>query len=513
MKRKIFAIVFSITLILSTCFTVGATGNEWVFDELNVISSETEDYIKNLNENTFSTYEDKPQFAVIMLKELPENYTMDEYKLDMFNEYGVGTKEENCGMLFVFAIEDREYGFEIGDGFTEGSLLREDLETDFIDSDMRSLLRNEKYDEVVMSITKHIEQLMYDEENGVYLQKEEARAKELEETQKAKEKIKDVLIIVVISITGITLLGILTFFIIDFYLDKRFINNVFKEYYKHISLIKLDEETLRNRFKEKLKSYSRKEIKDKILRELYDIYIDEKRLALDAALIENPNVFDNNPGLYIKKLKDMNSYDNFVSFNVVSIDDIIFYTNKEIEINNNIRNKNHEKIKSFINEHKNLVENEQISLEVLEKKMRQHCKKGIELTSYDVEKIFNEEVKELNFKFHFDRFIDDFTTANELDRDDLNLNAFYNSLKQTDEYANYRFNRRYNYSWMFPLMLAHRENEKRKIREREEQERREEAERKRRREEESRRLHHTNNHFGGGFGGGFSSGGGFSGRW
>ena len=101
------------------------------------------------------------QLAFIVLKKLP--YNIDDYKLDMFNEYGVGTKEENHGMLFVFAISDREYALEIGDGFEKGSTLRKDLETDFITEDMKNSLRSENYDAVVLQVTQYLEKLMLDE--------------------------------------------------------------------------------------------------------------------------------------------------------------------------------------------------------------------------------------------------------------------------------------------------------------------------------------------------------------
>ena len=57
-------------------------------------------------------------------------------------------------MLFIFAIEDREYALEIGDGFEKGSIIRKDLETDFITEDMKNSLRNEDYDTVVHQVAE-----------------------------------------------------------------------------------------------------------------------------------------------------------------------------------------------------------------------------------------------------------------------------------------------------------------------------------------------------------------------
>lgn len=119
---SVFIITLICVLTLNPVAFAADTGNEWVYDESNVISKDTEDYVKNLNENIYSVYKNKPQLAIIVIDHLPSETDIDSYKLDMFNKYGVGTADENCGMLFVLAIKDRKYGFEIGDGFERGSM-------------------------------------------------------------------------------------------------------------------------------------------------------------------------------------------------------------------------------------------------------------------------------------------------------------------------------------------------------------------------------------------------------
>ena len=73
----VLAFVLTLICVLTQNPVVFAadTGNEWVYDESNVISKDTEDYIKNLNENIFSVYKNKPQLAkrfciVLRTKEL-----------------------------------------------------------------------------------------------------------------------------------------------------------------------------------------------------------------------------------------------------------------------------------------------------------------------------------------------------------------------------------------------------------------------------------------------------------
>ena len=179
--RKLISIILAIMLIATISIPVFATGNEWVMDESQVLSKETEDYIKTLNENTFTSYKNKPQLAIVVVDEVPVEYTIDQYKNLLFNKYRVGTKEENCGLLFILAIKSREYALEIGDGYKKGTILRQTLSTDFVTSEIKESLRAEDYDKAVMQITKHLEGIMADEEAGVYATKEAEKIKQKEE--------------------------------------------------------------------------------------------------------------------------------------------------------------------------------------------------------------------------------------------------------------------------------------------------------------------------------------------
>ena len=51
MKKKITIILACLFILIGV--PVQAKGNEWILDESEVISSETEDYISNLNEAVF----------------------------------------------------------------------------------------------------------------------------------------------------------------------------------------------------------------------------------------------------------------------------------------------------------------------------------------------------------------------------------------------------------------------------------------------------------------------------
>ena len=170
-EYKLLGVLLIIAVLLTIAMPVDAAevndfGNAWVYDEADVVSDTTENYIASLNETVFIEYNRKPQLAVIVLNKLP--YNIESYKRDMFNEFGVGTAEENCGMLFVLAIEDREYALEIGDGFEKSGTLRSALETDFITDSMKDSLRAENYDAVIYQVANHLATMMEDDQNGFY---------------------------------------------------------------------------------------------------------------------------------------------------------------------------------------------------------------------------------------------------------------------------------------------------------------------------------------------------------
>ena len=92
---RLFAIALAVIMMLAMATPLIAHAaeadnyvNEWVYDEPQVVSAETEAYIASLNE-TFAGYQNKPQLLIMIINKLP--YNIDDYKLDMFNEYGVGT--------------------------------------------------------------------------------------------------------------------------------------------------------------------------------------------------------------------------------------------------------------------------------------------------------------------------------------------------------------------------------------------------------------------------------------
>lgn len=55
------------------------------------------------------------EFAVLTVPAL-NGEDIDTYKVRVFNEWGIGDKQKDNGLLLVIAVEDRKYGLEVGYG-------------------------------------------------------------------------------------------------------------------------------------------------------------------------------------------------------------------------------------------------------------------------------------------------------------------------------------------------------------------------------------------------------------
>lgn len=178
--KKVFtiALFLALSLITLTLPTYASPDSKWVYDEPQVISKETKAYIQVLNEDVFPLYLHKPRFGVVVVNKFPKK--LDKYQQEVFGSSD--TRVENRDLLFVFSTEDKGYGLKIGDGFKKGSLLRQDIENDFMEEEIKKLLSEGDFDSAVMQISKQLKDLMSDDENGIYAQKEAAQ--EMEQTQK-----------------------------------------------------------------------------------------------------------------------------------------------------------------------------------------------------------------------------------------------------------------------------------------------------------------------------------------
>ena len=110
--------ILSITvIILCIIFPVSAQpvlkGTNYANDFANVLTPETESLINKTGAAFEKT--DGTQIVVVTIDSL-DGQSIEDYAYDLFNDWGIGTKKDDNGILILISVSDREIRAEIGDG-------------------------------------------------------------------------------------------------------------------------------------------------------------------------------------------------------------------------------------------------------------------------------------------------------------------------------------------------------------------------------------------------------------
>lgn len=122
--RYIFSVIFSVlcATILLSCGNAPSQEPKlfpatdlFVNDYENILTQAEEDTLNKLIE----THEQRTtdQIAIVTIKDYPAPYTdINRYSLDLANDWGVGTKEKNNGVLIAISTNNREIRIQTGTG-------------------------------------------------------------------------------------------------------------------------------------------------------------------------------------------------------------------------------------------------------------------------------------------------------------------------------------------------------------------------------------------------------------
>ena len=133
-----------------------------VVDDANVLSSSTVQTITDLNAQLESSCSGA-QIGVLTV-DYTGNLTTEDYALQAFNTWGIGSSSENNGMLILLVMESQEYEdgdyyLTYGDGFrnttleSQASALAQTMEDDFVRQD---------YDDAVTTCAQNVAQTIAD---------------------------------------------------------------------------------------------------------------------------------------------------------------------------------------------------------------------------------------------------------------------------------------------------------------------------------------------------------------
>ena len=143
-SKKIVCLIIVIMMLLQvkTFAVVSQTNDFYVNDYARKLSSDTKEYIMNMNIELQK--KTGAQIVVVTVKTL-DGKTIEEYATELFREFGIGDKEKNNGVLLLCSTGDRMFRIEVGYGL-EGAL--PDGKTGRIqDQYIIPYLKNDNYDE------------------------------------------------------------------------------------------------------------------------------------------------------------------------------------------------------------------------------------------------------------------------------------------------------------------------------------------------------------------------------
>lgn len=152
MKSALLALsVFSCFAFVSA-FAIPPRGNAYVNDYAHVLTPSTVDTLDSeLSSFTASTTH---EVAVVIIPELPDNETIEDYATKLFSQWGIGKKDVDNGVLFLVAVTDHKARIEVGYGL-EGAL-PDVTAKQILDTEVFPQFKNSAYDAGVTNGTEAI---------------------------------------------------------------------------------------------------------------------------------------------------------------------------------------------------------------------------------------------------------------------------------------------------------------------------------------------------------------------
>ena len=156
-------------LLTPVCALVEQSESYYVADYANVLSTETEQQIVDVN-GALEQQCEGAQIVVVTIDYLPDNYYADEYARQLFNNWHVGPADANNGILLLLVTEEAKGWLVTGDGIS-GKLTNREV-NDLLDNYFWDYVDNGQYETAVTSIFDRLLDWYEDEYDAVLNQTE-----------------------------------------------------------------------------------------------------------------------------------------------------------------------------------------------------------------------------------------------------------------------------------------------------------------------------------------------------
>ncbi|MGX7125862.1 TPM domain-containing protein [Enterococcus viikkiensis] len=128
--------------------------NVFVSDNARMLSDKLKQKIYQLNKQLAAST-NGAQLAVVTVSELPRGQDIESYANTIFNQLGIGDKQENNGVLYLIALDERKFRLEVGYGL-EG-LIPDGKADDIINNDdVVDAFKDEAYDQGVNQVIDEV---------------------------------------------------------------------------------------------------------------------------------------------------------------------------------------------------------------------------------------------------------------------------------------------------------------------------------------------------------------------
>jgi uncharacterized protein len=117
----------------------------YVYDEANIINEELSQYIIQINKDLYQ--QTGAQIVVAVINSL-EGGTIEEYSNQLFREWGIGSSQENNGVLLLITLEEKFAWIEVGYGL-EGAI-PDGKAGEILDQSIIPYFRQEQYSQGIL---------------------------------------------------------------------------------------------------------------------------------------------------------------------------------------------------------------------------------------------------------------------------------------------------------------------------------------------------------------------------
>ena len=144
-KLNIFILLLIFPLMVEAI--IKPNNSFYVNDSANILLNKTEEYI--IKNSQFLYRNNGSQIVVVTINSL-DNMTLEEYANTLFNEWGIGNKNKNNGVLILLVLEERKSRIEIGNGLEK--IFTNEKTSEYQDKYLIPYLNRDKYDEGILAI-------------------------------------------------------------------------------------------------------------------------------------------------------------------------------------------------------------------------------------------------------------------------------------------------------------------------------------------------------------------------